>query len=246
MLELPLLIWSMLFPKLHPAPDWMICHDQQPLVRLSHIGRHESYSHYVVGFVGIGVDEWESAYKRDPRDVPWEFVSSIDGHRVPYSTFDIGWSAERKEMWLKWGGCFSRVPDDWWTRLKACFGIPPEVVPQARAPITWQRIKERKIMRKLASEDVHDLADALSDVGYHASGSQLNWANEILILHALHRDRMVRRIAINGLGELARVRGFADHGRVQRVLSISKVDECKWVREAAETAGEEIRRFANG
>jgi HEAT repeat protein len=99
-------------------------------------------------------------------------------------------------------------------------------------------------LRGLNSAEEEERLSALSNLGYFACGRQLPWANEILIFHALHRDRVVRRTAIRALGELARVRGYADHGRVERVLAGAMRDECKWVREAAERAADEIRRFA--
>jgi len=246
MLELPLLILSMLFPKVHREPDWMICDEDRPLVRLSHVGRREGFQYFVAGFVGISVEEWKAAYRKDPRDVPWVFVSSEDGHRVPYCRFDIGWSKERKEVWLKWTSCFSQVRDDRWSRMKARFGIAPEVVEQERAPIGWRKLSKRETRRRLRSEGREDVLTALTNLGQLACGAQLEWASDILVFCALDADRVVRRVAINGLGELARVRGYVDRDRVERLLAGAMRDECKWVREAAERAKDEIGRFAGG
>jgi hypothetical protein len=225
--------------------DWIIYNAQQPLVRLSFTGYSDLWACYVVGFLAITPAEVEATEFCDPRDVPWEFVDCETGQRVPFCAFSLSWKPAENRVSLKYYGTYPTVRSDRWSRLKALMGSPPPRVPQARAPLGWHKLRKRRVLQLLRRSDLEDVLGALDSVRHYASESQAAWASDLFRSYALHESDHARAIAMRGFGELARVHGYVDLDRVPAILVQSSTDPSAEVRQAAERALSEIRRFTN-
>jgi hypothetical protein len=92
---------------------------------------------------------------------------------------------------------------------------------------------------------LEEVLSALDAVRHHASKSQAPWASDLFRLYAIHESDYARAIAMRGFGELARVHGYVDLDRVPAILVQCATDPSAAVRQAAERAMSEIRRFTN-
>src|SRR5687767_12684396 len=186
----------MFFRRAGRPEDYMVCHGESLLVRLSYTGWSELYSNYVPGFVGISAGEWETALAGDARDVPWVLVGSESGKAVPFCKFSIAWVAFENRVSLKYCGSFPAVRDDWWTRVKGRFGVKPEEVSQERAPWDWRKVSRRSIMKGLRSDEPEIVLITLFKVGACTARGDAAWASELLMSYANRDDVHMRRGAM--------------------------------------------------
>jgi hypothetical protein len=214
-------------------------------MRLSFTGYSDLWECYVVGFLAITPAEVEAAELCDPRDVPWELVDCETGQRIPFCAFSLSWKLAEARVSLKYYGTYPTMKSDRWSRLKASMGSPPPRVTQERAPFSWRKLRKRQILRLLRHSDLEEVLSALDAVRHHASKSQAPWASDLFRLYAIHESDYARAIAMRGFGELARVHGYVDLDRVPAILVQCATDPSAAVRQAAERAMSEIRRFTN-
>lgn len=228
---------------MNPGTRWILRHDSKTLLRLTSFCPEyfSLFYDFIVEFIEITPQEWDVAYEQDPRDVPWVFVDQ-DGFEQPYSSFLVTWVADENRISLKYAPAFQTVRSDMWTRIKALFGIPPEIVPLERAPMCWGPARPRSILKRLKSSDSETVYSALDELGMGVSAEQAEWASDILLSHAYHEDPIARRLVLNGIGELARVHGYVNASAAASVIRDALKDPT--LRRHALIAMDEVARFA--
>lgn len=214
------------------------------LLRLTFVDKFDAWSNYRITFVGITPEEWEAAWWKDPRDIPWTIEWDDGRPPTPYCSAQLSWHSGRDVLGIKSYGCFYlRSPPGLWPRVRRRLGFPLPEVPQERAPLGWRRLKKRSVLRRLDSDDDTEVEDALSDLALDASAAQAPWAAALLVRHA-RGPGGVRLAVLAGLGELARLHGYVDRATAIPLLTDALTDRRAGVRRAAADALDVIARFA--
>ncbi|MFI5379849.1 MAG: hypothetical protein ACHRHE_11165, partial [Tepidisphaerales bacterium] len=229
------------------AEDWIVSDAGRDLVHLRFRDMSDGffYHNYIPVFVGITEEEWAHAYSIDSRDVPWHFRRPRGGATLPFCRMTVTWVPSENRVSLKCSfSIYQTVSTDWWSRFKARIGFGVVPVPQERAPVSWDRLNMRSVRRNLASGDRNEVADALEGIRAHCISLPAPWASDIFLAHCEHPDSYVRLASAAGLGELARVHGYADEERA--VASLKRVMEGASVglHRVALKSLDEIQRFA--